>query len=351
MPDVKATDENGVTRVTLGAVTAAVTAGGGGAAGSVVLVNGAGAPLVLIRSGAPGSTNAPPVPLIVTERLTLDGEKAEVTIGGPGAAGYCAVTDGSQSRVVLEGGLGALMLKSSHGLPTVILRSETAEAEVGVAGKSGKILVNSSSGQPTITLDGQTGEVHLGKQSNAGRLVVYDGKPLESIVVDGTQHRIIIYDKGGVPAVTLDGGTGDILLGNGDCAEDFDVAAACETGIEPGTVVVLDEAGAIAPCLAAYDGRVAGVVSGAGSYRPALILDRRPSARLRLPVALLGKVFCRAEAETEAIRPGDLVTTSDIVGHARKASDRARAFGAVLGKALAPLSHGRGLIPLLVALR
>jgi hypothetical protein len=34
-----------------------------------------------------------------------------------------------------------------------------------------------------------------------------------------------------------------------------------------------------------------------------------------------------------------------------KAADPARAFGAVIGKALAPLDGGRGLIPVLVALQ
>jgi hypothetical protein len=34
-----------------------------------------------------------------------------------------------------------------------------------------------------------------------------------------------------------------------------------------------------------------------------------------------------------------------------KASDPARAFGAVIGKALHPLQEGRGLIPILVSLQ
>jgi hypothetical protein len=34
-----------------------------------------------------------------------------------------------------------------------------------------------------------------------------------------------------------------------------------------------------------------------------------------------------------------------------KASDPARAFGAVIGKALKPLAGGRGLLPVLIALQ
>ena len=38
-------------------------------------------------------------------------------------------------------------------------------------------------------------------------------------------------------------------------------------------------------------------------------------------------------------------------GHAMKAVDPQRAFGAVIGKALQPLASGCGLLPILVALQ
>jgi hypothetical protein len=46
-----------------------------------------------------------------------------------------------------------------------------------------------------------------------------------------------------------------------------------------------------------------------------------------------------------------LLITSPIPGHAMKAADPLRAFGAVIGKALAPMLEGQGLIPILVALQ
>ena len=97
--------------------------------------------------------------------------------------------------------------------------------------------------------------------------------------------------------------------------------------------------------------RVAGVVSGAGDYRPAIVLDRRASQRIRKPIALLGKVYCKVDADFGAIEVGDLLTTSDTPGHAMKTTDPMRAFGAVIGKALRPLGTGRGLIPILVGLQ
>ena len=68
-------------------------------------------------------------------------------------------------------------------------------------------------------------------------------------------------------------------------------------------------------------------------------------------IALVGTAFCRATADEAPIELGDLLTLSDVVGHAMKASDPVRSFGAVIGKALAPLREGRDLIPIIVALQ
>ena len=45
----------------------------------------------------------------------------------------------------------------------------------------------------------------------------------------------------------------------------------------------------------------------------------------------------------------DLLTTSPTPGHAVLAADQARAFGAVLGKAMGSLARGRSLVPVLVS--
>lgn len=143
--------------------------------------------------------------------------------------------------------------------------------------------------------------------------------------------------------------TGDIRLLNADCAEDFDI---CETAqSEPGTVMVLGEDGKLEQSQKAYDKRVAGVVSGAGTYQPGIVLDKQESSNTRKPIALLGKVFCKVNAGHGGIEIGDLLTTSPTPGHAMKADDPLKAFGAVIGKALRPLAEGQGLIPILIALQ
>jgi len=143
--------------------------------------------------------------------------------------------------------------------------------------------------------------------------------------------------------------TGDIKLLGADCAEDFDVADPAAA--EPGTVMVLDDTGGVRVSDRDYDSRVAGVMSGAGTYRPAVILDRRGSTSGRLPLAIMGKVYCKVDATRAPVAVGDLLTTSSTPGHAMKAEDPGRAFGAVIGKAMQACSGTRGLIPILVALQ
>ena len=144
--------------------------------------------------------------------------------------------------------------------------------------------------------------------------------------------------------------TGDIRLTTGqDCAEDFDVAGAEE--IEPGTVLVIKEDGVLQKSYHEYDKKVAGVASGAGDYKPAIILGRQETQQNRIPVALVGKVYCKVDARFSPIEVGDLLTTSSTPGHAMKAEDPLRALGTLIGKALRPLKEGLGLIPILVALQ
>ena len=143
--------------------------------------------------------------------------------------------------------------------------------------------------------------------------------------------------------------TADIRLSNADCAEDFDVSGA--TAVEPGTVMVLGPEGALFESLQPYDRRVAGVISGAGNYKPGIVLDTQDTEANRQPIALIGKTFCKVDAEFGPVEIGDLLTTSSTPGHAMKASDPLMAFGAVIGKALRSLPNGRALVPILIALQ
>lgn len=143
--------------------------------------------------------------------------------------------------------------------------------------------------------------------------------------------------------------TGDIVLTNADCAEDFDIVNSEQ--VVPGTVLIINEGGALRPSHQAYDKCVAGVVSGAGDFRPGITLDKQAETNNRLPVALVGKVYCNVDSQYGRIEVGDLLTTSPTPGYAMKVSDPLKAFGAVIGKALRGWTEGQGLIPILVALQ
>lgn len=165
-----------------------------------------------------------------------------------------------------------------------------------------------------------------------------------------------VNDAGGFAAV-LDGRVaisgdcvvkGDIQLTGADLAEQFGVAEL--ESVEPGTVMVLEGVDRVRVSDSAYDCKVAGVISGAGDYRPGVVLDHQGNEARRQPLALVGKVLCKVDASLVQIEVGDLLTTSPTPGHAMKAADPGRAFGAVLGKAMGSCANGFGLVPILVGL-
>lgn len=169
---------------------------------------------------------------------------------------------------------------------------------------------------------------------------VFIGKDLE--IAGGLKIIGDLHVKG-----TIYGDT-DVKCSPADLAEDFAVSAS--ESIHPGMVMVFGDEGGLEACAQAYDKRVAGVISGAGNYRPGIILDKHNSGE-QVPIALMGKVFCRVDAQYGPINVGDLLTTSPTPGHAMKVTDHTRGFGAVIGKALQPCLEGENLVPILVALQ
>lgn len=131
-----------------------------------------------------------------------------------------------------------------------------------------------------------------------------------------------------------------------DLAEKFSTSEK----VRPGMVVAIDPDQPGRLCLArgAYNRRVAGVVSGANHFPAGAVLGSLPGQEDAVAVALSGRVYVYCDASGGPIEPGDLLTTSDCAGHAMKVTDRDRAAGAVIGKAMTRLGHGQGLVLMLV---
>jgi hypothetical protein len=235
-------------------------------------------------------------------------------------------------------------------IPKVILNA----GEPDHPASSISVLDNAS--KPSIYLSGEGHSILVIEPIKSGgkiavQIQTVENRYAELILgsIDGTHGRVAIRNRSGKESIVLDGSNGDIFLSNADCAEDFDVSDSGE--IEPGTVMVINQEGKLQKSSKTYDKRVAGVISGAGDFKPGLVLDKKQSQNTRQSISLIGKVYCKVDAQFSPIEVGDLLTTSSTAGHAMKATDPIEAFGAVIGKALKPLRVGRGIIPVLVALQ
>ncbi len=142
------------------------------------------------------------------------------------------------------------------------------------------------------------------------------------------------------------------LNGGSDLAEPFKVSSP--SGEMPeGSVVVIDDEnpGRLKVSNQPYDTRVAGVLSGANGINPGIQMQQQGLLEGGKNVALTGRVYVLADAGNGAIKPGDLLTTSDTPGHAMKVTDHARAQGAILGKAMSGMKEGKGMVLVLVTLQ
>ena len=327
--------------------TGVVTAGCPGQAGEIRIKDAAGQLTIklegatgALRLGAQGSDGD----LIVLdqhgrEAFRLDGATATITLGANGVSGDIVIKDLAGRNVFhIDGKSGAMRL--------------------GTAGDGGDFVVTDDGGRHVCHVDGQSAGMRLGTNGNGGAFAVDDGAGRDAVRIDGDAAQlsvgsgghagqVTVRDADGADTIRLDGNSGDILLSNADCAEEFDFATA---KVQPGSVVVIGDDEQLSLSSLAYDTRVAGVVSGAGRYRPALVLDRRRD-RVRPAVAMVGKVECLVDAGYGPVRCGDLLVSSPTPGYAMAAGDRLRAAGAVLGKALRGMDTGQGLIPILVCLQ
>lgn len=256
---------------------------------------------------------------------------------------------------------------------TIHLNGDSGRMFLGGSGREGQLLLfrpdasTRTADTATAQFAGNDGYLRLGGNGGNAQLVLFDADPQRdvrdhhtaSIHLDAKSGKVALraprlaHPQDLIPTMTdmvvLDAATGDIVLANADCAEDFEVVDF--DAATPGTVMVLDNAGHLCRCTQAYDRKVAGIVSGAGQLKPGIVLGRDSIAGRSRPIALAGRVNCQVDAQYSPVKVGDLLTTSSTPGHAMKVLDEHRAFGSVIGKALASLDAGHGVLPILVALQ
>lgn len=123
--------------------------------------------------------------------------------------------------------------------------------------------------------------------------------------------------------------------------------AATTDQLEPADVLVIGPDGALARSSQAYQPTVVGIYSTRPSY---LGNSRFANSDGYAPLALVGIVPVKASAENGPIQPGDMLVAAGTPGHAMKAGQNPPQ-GTVIGKALAELEAGAGVIQMLVTLQ
>lgn len=236
---------------------------------------------------------------------------------------------------------------------------------------SGLVGVNTTAPPHQFTVAtgaGQFGVVHTDGIREVGTYVSASGGWLGT----RSSHSLHFFTGNSNPLMTL-ATTGNLGIGTTGPAQKLDVNGTARVKIlevvgadvaekfpcseakpDPGSVMEIDpdQAGKLRLSRDAYNGRVAGVVSGAGDLSVGAVLGHLPGNEDAPPIALSGRVWVKCDAATAAINPGDMLTTSTTPGHAMKAADRDKSYGAVIGKAMTNLAKGKsGLVLVLVNLQ
>jgi hypothetical protein len=183
---------------------------------------------------------------------------------------------------------------------------------------------------------------------NVGIGTTTPGATLEvngSVKLSANSGGSITFQDGTVQSTAYTG-----VTCGGDYAESVDVSGNRKK-YEPGDVLVIDpdRPGNFLKSAEPYSTSVTGIYS----TKPGTVGRRQtgPKKPDEVPMAMIGIVPTKVNAENGPIRPGDLLVTSSTLGYAMKGTDRSRMLGAVIGKALGSLDKGNGVIEVVVTLQ
>jgi hypothetical protein len=190
------------------------------------------------------------------------------------------------------------------------------------------------------------------RMDNAGNVGLGAASPSEKLEVNGNVKLTansgahVIFPDGSQQSVAWTG-----VLSGGDYAESVDVTGD-RSGFEPGDVLVINPKahGQFKKASTPYSALIGGVYA----TKPGVTGRRQPRSKPsneEVPMAMVGIVPTKVSTENGPIHDGDLLVSSSTPGYAMKGTDRDRMMGAVIGKALAPLEAGSGVIEVLISLQ
>ncbi len=247
-------------------------------------------------------------------------------------------------------GYGLFSLRNTNGLTRVQMWGGPASGSGAFYNKQGNIgvyLYNYADNAGVVSCRSSNGNERAylwGENNNGGgELALRNSANATTVLLQGADGN----GDGRVITQVLQ------ITGGSDLSEQFNISALHDS-LKPGMIVCIDpeKPGQLITSSKAYDKTVAGIVSGAGGVNPGLLMGQSGSvADGKHPVALSGRVYCMMDASKGAIRPGDLITTSDTPGHGMKVKDSHKAQGAIIGKSMSSLEKGQGLVLVLVTLQ
>lgn len=278
-----------------------------------------------------------------------------------------SASDTGATYLNFDGGTGGVRVHDGTSAGELMRINSDGTMSMGTTASYGKltIVTNSDSGL-SVSSNDNTSDV---ASFNTGLNTNYSGDVIHAstgghsaragyfAIINSTSTNAALYCKttGTGPALWADGlaRVSVLEITGADVAERFATSDAHEV-IKPGMVMEIDPdaAGKLRIARGAYNRRVAGVVSGAGDIPTGTILGNMPGSQGAPPIALSGRVWVNCDAREHAIEAGDLLTTSNLSGHAMKVTDSPRAQGAILGKAMSALKQGEcGQVLVLVTLQ
>ena len=304
-----------------------------------------------LRFGAGDDADGP----FIEQFNALNNPTIEMTSGGVDQAGEILLnSDQGNLRVQLKASgddVGSLVrLYNNQNARTILLDGQGSgdASYVGMYSNVGSLRMG----------------LYAGAEENGSRFELFNGEDVKTIHIDahgsGTASFIELFDSLGNSVIKLDAernGKSRIttdeleILGGSDFAEQFDLTGDGKP--EAGMLVSIDpsQKGKLMISQKAYDQKIVGVISGANGISTGMLMsDKGSIADGDYPIALLGRVYVKADDSQGKIKAGDLLTSSSIPGHAMKAKRSKKSHGAVLGKAMSEIDE-TGFVLVLINLQ